>query len=68
MSKKNYSLMRFDGNPCNGCKERFIGCHAVCERYINAKKAHDELVQKKRDEDDLNYLTSRRYKRRKADV
>lgn len=27
--------------PCKGCEERFIGCHATCERYIEWKALVD---------------------------
>ena len=23
--------------PCNGCSERFVGCHASCHRYAEYK-------------------------------
>ena len=23
--------------PCNGCSERFVGCHASCQRYAEYK-------------------------------
>lgn len=26
---------------CRFCADRFPGCHATCETYIEAKKAHD---------------------------
>jgi len=26
---------------CQNCKDRFLGCHGVCEKYIAAKKEYD---------------------------
>lgn len=31
---------------CQECKERFIGCHDVCEHYLQWKKENDELREK----------------------
>ena len=31
---------------CKDCIEREVGCHATCEKYINAKIAWDESRQK----------------------
>lgn len=28
--------------PCKGCKDRFVGCHAGCEKYLAAKRKHDK--------------------------
>lgn len=30
-------------NCCKDCVDRAVGCHATCERYLVAKKHHDEL-------------------------
>ena len=32
---------------CYGCKERQVGCHSVCERYIAEKEALDSEREKK---------------------
>lgn len=29
-------------STCFGCKERTIGCHSTCERYIEQSKANTE--------------------------
>jgi len=33
---------------CIGCTNRFVGCHSVCERYLTAKKEHEELKDRVR--------------------
>lgn len=27
---------------CKGCKDRVVGCHAECEKYISAKTEYEE--------------------------
>lgn len=34
---------------CHNCQDRVVGCHSICERYLNQVKANAE--QKKRLED-----------------
>lgn len=34
--------------PCKDCKERYLGCHDKCEKYLNAKKLLKELKHKER--------------------
>lgn len=29
--------------PCRDCTERFVGCHATCEKYAAFKKNRDTL-------------------------
>lgn len=44
-------------SDCMGCDKRHQGCHSTCESYIAAKKRHDELVKKKRlDEEFTAYM------------
>ena len=31
---------------CRDCDKREIGCHSTCETYINAKKEHDQEIEK----------------------
>ena len=31
---------------CKDCTERHLGCHSVCEDYINARKELDEINAK----------------------
>lgn len=52
-------------NSCKDCKDRHVGCHSTCEKYINAKKEYDELQEKikksKYRENDLNFVSSRKH-------
>lgn len=36
----------FNVNTCKDCKERHVGCHGNCEKYIQAK----ELCEKRKEE------------------
>lgn len=52
-------------NSCKDCKDRHVGCHSTCEKYINAKKEYDELQEKikksKYRENDLNFVSSKKH-------
>lgn len=28
--------------PCKGCKDRYLGCHSKCKKYIEFRKKKDE--------------------------
>ena len=48
-----------DGAPCKDCKDRHIGCHGKCEKYLEYKKElqkvkYQEKIDKKI-EDDIWY-------------
>lgn len=32
--------------PCKDCEDRQIGCHSICEKYIQYKRIRDEERQK----------------------
>lgn len=41
---------------CLNCKERYVGCHSTCEKYLNEKAAHDEevkLIRQQRELEDM---------------
>ena len=45
--------------PCKDCKDRHVGCHGKCEKYLEYKKElqkakHQEKIDKKI-EDDIWY-------------
>lgn len=40
--------MRLFNNPCRNCDKRTAECHATCEAYLEAKRQHEELMQKER--------------------
>jgi hypothetical protein len=33
------------GRYCRDCKDRYPACHDTCEKYLEAKKEHEEYVQ-----------------------
>lgn len=35
-------------SPCFGCKNRTIGCHSNCEKYIKFSKILDDIRKKKK--------------------
>ena len=48
-----------DGAPCKNCKDRYVGCHSKCDKYIKFKKdlrktKYKEKIDKKI-EDDIWY-------------
>lgn len=55
--------------PCRDCKDRHVGCHARCERYIAFNEEQKELRKKKRSGFEytgyLGSLTLQRHKRRR---
>lgn len=28
---------------CNGCTERYVGCHSTCERYAQASEKNEKI-------------------------
>lgn len=38
--------------PCKDCKDRKVGCHSVCEKYINFQKEHEKEMKEIRKEKD----------------
>ena len=40
--------MGFNGykTHCKGCEKRYVGCHASCEEYLEARRKGDELKEK----------------------
>ena len=44
-------IYRFKGaidSPCLRCELREVGCHSVCERYAEYKRANEEMKEKRR--------------------
>jgi len=33
----------FRQSPCLNCTDRYVGCHANCERYKEAKQKYEEI-------------------------
>lgn len=38
---------------CKDCKERYVGCHSHCEKYLEFRKQLDEYNQKEKEEKKL---------------
>lgn len=36
--------------PCKDCANKYLGCHAKCEKYIEVKNANEEISAKIRKE------------------
>jgi len=34
------------GAPCKDCKDRAVGCHSACKKYLDFKKTADETKEK----------------------
>ena len=32
---------------CKGCQDRYVGCHSVCEYYLEYAKERDEMRHKR---------------------
>lgn len=49
MDKHNISsaLTTIKDYPCRTCTDRYVGCHATCEKYIQARKEQDEANEAK---------------------
>lgn len=39
--------------PCKNCPDRRVGCHSVCERYLEFKTKRDRIIAKRRAEMNL---------------
>lgn len=35
---------------CNGCQDRYVGCHSKCDSYLQAKKKHELDMERKKKE------------------
>jgi len=35
-------------NPCSGCKDREIGCHSTCDKYLDFRKRLEEKKELER--------------------
>lgn len=38
---------------CYQCKERYLGCHSSCERYLDEKKKLHEIYEAKKNEKNI---------------
>lgn len=44
--------MKFTPSPCKDCKNREIGCHSTCEKYIKYSKLNAKDYEERRREQD----------------
>ena len=47
-------------SSCKDCKDRYRGCHDVCEKYLEAKKKHNELHKNIKRVEEINRINHRR--------
>lgn len=48
--------MGYYKNTCQNCQDRFVGCHATCKRYLDARA---EGLEKKERADQARYAVNR---------
>lgn len=41
--------------PCKDCKDRQLGCHSICQKYIDFKKEQEVINLAKRKDTILRY-------------
>ena len=46
---------------CINCKDRKVGCHSICEKYLNEVKENEKLKEKKRIENNIRGYISTKY-------
>lgn len=54
-------------NCCHDCSNRAVGCHGICEKYIESRKKYEEqqtaiYAWKNKDKAIQDYKHSKRYK------
>ena len=53
----------FKNSPCLDCKERYIGCHAECVKYKDAKQKYEVIrAERNRDAELKNAISSMKCK------
>lgn len=40
--------------PCKDCKDRIVGCHSTCEKYISFQNYNNKIKEKKTLYNNLN--------------
>jgi hypothetical protein len=48
-------------SPCKDCEDRALGCHSICERYIDFQKENNRVndLRKKSRDLDTNFIEIR---------
>lgn len=50
--------------PCKDCPDRKLGCHSVCEKYIEFTKKNEEIrLKKARENNSYNEIMNMRINR-----
>lgn len=58
--------MKYTSSPCKDCKDRKLGCHSVCDKYIEYSKQNEKIYKERRLNQDLishTFNTSERIRR-----
>ena len=51
-------------SPCKDCPDRKLGCHSICEKYIEYTKQNEEIrLKKARENNNYNDLLNMRIRR-----
>lgn len=43
--------------PCKNCKERKVGCHSICSKYIEWKKEFEKLKAEEKEARSLDWYS-----------
>lgn len=41
-------------SPCRFCRERYVGCHSVCEPYLNFQCGNEEIKKNRKKSVEIN--------------
>lgn len=42
----SWNRQRGNENPCKDCKDRHLGCHSCCEKYIKWSEEREKFLKK----------------------
>lgn len=40
-------MASYNFNCCRNCKDRIVGCHAICSTYLTAKDEYNKIIKDK---------------------
>lgn len=46
------------GPPCKDCKKRFVGCHSICEQYLEWKADNDATREKQQQAKAIEWMVN----------
>lgn len=49
-------------NSCKDCKDRTIGCHARCEKYLQYAKEREQIIKARQAEQNKDFLEIQRHR------